>query len=32
MNHTFVKIGYEYGHHVPGKTSKELSLKVKKIY
>lgn len=27
--YTFVKIGYEYGHHAPGKYSKELSLKVK---
>lgn len=28
--YTFVKIGYEYGHHAPGKRSKELSLEVKK--
>ena len=27
--YTFVKIGYEYGHHAPGKYSKQLSLKVK---
>lgn len=27
--YTFIKIGYEYGHHAPGKNSKELSLKVK---
>lgn len=27
--YTFIKIGYEYGHHAPGKKSKELSLQVK---